>query len=172
PLYVPRQTGSSSRSKEALHPSTALVISYHPPIFKPLSSFTLSSPLQASLLRLVATGVSVYSPHTALDSVKGGINDWLAHGLVDPNSSPTEQAGVSYINGPILEEDDGGKGRLVALHRPVSIEELVTRIKKHLGVEHGERLVIPIFDVLSPPSSLCWRMCLDWKTKTFFLPIH
>lgn len=26
-------------------------------------------------------GLSVYSPHTALDNVKGGINDWLASGL-------------------------------------------------------------------------------------------
>ncbi|KAI5982854.1 GTP cyclohydrolase 1 type 2/Nif3 [Pisolithus marmoratus] len=75
--------------EEALHPSTALVISYHPPIFKPLSSFTLANPLQASLLRLAAVGVSVYSPHTALDAVKGGINDFLASGLLDIDASTT-----------------------------------------------------------------------------------
>jgi putative NIF3 family GTP cyclohydrolase 1 type 2 len=30
------------------------------------------------LLRLASHGISVYSPHTALDSAPGGINDWLA----------------------------------------------------------------------------------------------
>ncbi|KAH9082267.1 GTP cyclohydrolase 1 type 2/Nif3 [Lactarius deliciosus] len=38
----------------------------------PLSSLTLSNPLQASLLRCAAAGISVYSPHTALDSHSSG----------------------------------------------------------------------------------------------------
>ncbi len=37
---------------------------------------------QKSLLQCAAHGISVYCPHTALDSVWGGINDWLAEGLL------------------------------------------------------------------------------------------
>lgn len=128
--------------EEALHPSTALVISYHPPIFKPLSSFTLATSLQASLLKLAAAGVSVYSPHTALDSVRGGVNDFLASGLVDIEASTVgktvhdiERAGeVKFLSGTIKEEDEGGLGRLVVLHRETAIEVVVERIKDHLGL--------------------------------------
>lgn len=124
--------------QEALEPSIALVVSYHPTIFKPLSSFTLSNSLQASLLNLVAAGVSVYSPHTALDSVYGGINDWLARCAGNPEHVTT----LGSVNVSLLGEpkgDDGGLGRLLTLQDPISIEELVGRIKKHLGLSYGEQ---------------------------------
>jgi len=52
-----------------------------PIIFRGLKSLTLANSQQSSLLRLAAEGISVYCPHTALDTQAGGINDWLA-GLV------------------------------------------------------------------------------------------
>ncbi|KAI5998301.1 NGG1p interacting factor 3 [Pisolithus albus] len=130
--------------EEALHPSTALVISYHPPIFKPLSSITLANSLQASILKLAAVGVSVYSPHTALDSVRGGVNDFLASGLVNVGASTpgrtvreVVRAGdVNYLSGMIQEGDEGGLGRLVALHQETAIEVVVERIKGHLGLDY------------------------------------
>ncbi|KAI6106693.1 GTP cyclohydrolase 1 type 2/Nif3 [Pisolithus croceorrhizus] len=130
--------------EEALHPSTALVISYHPPIFKPLSSITLANSLQTSILKLAAVGVSVYSPHTALDSVRGGINDFLASGLVNIEASvpagtvhEIERAGeVKFLGGVTKEEDEGGLGRLVELHRETPIEVVVERIKGHLGLNY------------------------------------
>ena len=64
--------------EEATGTQTAAAISYHPQIFKLLSSFTLANLLQKSLLLCVAQGISVFSPHTTLDSVKGRINDWLS----------------------------------------------------------------------------------------------
>lgn len=39
---------------------------------------TLSNSQQQSLLRLAAEGISVYSPHTAIDAAPGGLGDWLA----------------------------------------------------------------------------------------------
>jgi putative NIF3 family GTP cyclohydrolase 1 type 2 len=68
---------------EALSSPTAFVVSYHTPIFKPLSRFTLANKLQTSLLRCAAAGISVYTPHSALDSVNDGINDWLVD-IVSP----------------------------------------------------------------------------------------
>lgn len=46
-------------------------------------SMKLSDTLQASLLKLSAKGISVFSPHTSLDSIEGGINTWSV-----PQSSP------------------------------------------------------------------------------------
>lgn len=116
-------------ANEALATPTAVVVAYHPTIFKPLAALTLANPLQRSLLRLAAAGVSVYAPHTALDSVTGGINDWLADGV--RAGGPAE---VRYIGEAFGEE--GGQGRLVTFAEPVSMQDLQARVKKHLGLQH------------------------------------
>ncbi|KAI7968863.1 hypothetical protein EIK77_002859 [Talaromyces pinophilus] len=48
-----------------------------PIIFRGLKSLILQDPQQKSLLRLAQEGISVYSPHTAVDAVPGGMADWL-----------------------------------------------------------------------------------------------
>jgi len=119
---------TSAVVEEALSTRTAAIISYHPPIFKPLTSFTLSNPLQKSLLLCGARGISVFSPHTALDSVKGGINDWLS------DIVRTDFPGsVEYIGAP-KEDDLGGEGRLVRFQQPVELNNLVNVIKKGLAL--------------------------------------
>ncbi|RAL64714.1 hypothetical protein DID88_001745 [Monilinia fructigena] len=50
----------------------------HPIIFRPLKAVTLANSQQNSLLRLAQEGISVYSPHTAVDAAPEGLNDWLA----------------------------------------------------------------------------------------------
>lgn len=49
-----------------------------PIIFRPLRSLTFANTQQTTLLRLAQEGISVYSPHTAVDAAPGGLNDWLA----------------------------------------------------------------------------------------------
>jgi putative NIF3 family GTP cyclohydrolase 1 type 2 len=116
---------------EAISTQTAAIVSYHPPIFKPLSSFTLTNPLQKSLLLCAAHGISVFSPHTALDSVKGGINDWLSD--IVRTASP---GSVEFIGGP-KEDDLGGQGRLVRFQQPVELDNLVNVVKKGLALSAG-----------------------------------
>jgi putative NIF3 family GTP cyclohydrolase 1 type 2 len=43
-----------------------------------LKSLTLANTQQQTLLRLASHGISVYSPHTAVDAAPGGLGDWLA----------------------------------------------------------------------------------------------
>ncbi|KIP11696.1 hypothetical protein PHLGIDRAFT_114278 [Phlebiopsis gigantea 11061_1 CR5-6] len=118
---------------EALSTPTCFIVSYHPTIFKPLSSITLSNPLQRSLLRLAAAGISVYCPHTALDSVNDGINDWLAAGVLTSSTGVKTDGKVTFIGETF--EDVGGQCRLVTLADPISMEELQTRIKKYLKLQ-------------------------------------
>ena len=66
---------------EALAAEVDLVIAYHPPIFSGLKKITQAAPLTRSLLRLCEAGVTLWSPHTALDAVVVGLNDWLAAGV-------------------------------------------------------------------------------------------
>ena len=117
--------------EEAISTQTAAIISYHPPIFKPLSSFTLANPLQNSLLLCAAKGISVFSPHTALDSVKGGINDWLS-GIV----LVAAPGSVEYVGAP-KEDGLGGEGRLVRFQQPAELDVLVNAIKKGLALSAG-----------------------------------
>lgn len=122
-------------TEEALKTPTAFIVSYHPTIFKPLSSLTLAKPLQANLLRCAAAGISVYSPHTSLDSVWGGINDWLSAGVTKPlgSTNPAEEGKVT-IFGEELGDGLGGQCRLVTLPQPVSMKEIERRIKAHLNL--------------------------------------
>jgi len=117
--------------EEAISTRTAAIISYHPPIFKPLTSFTLTNPLQKSLLLCAARGISVFSPHTALDSVKGGINDWLSD--IVRSAAPGT---VEYVGAP-KEDDLGGEGRLVRFQQPVELDSFVNTIKKGLALTTG-----------------------------------
>lgn len=117
--------------EEAISTRTAAIISYHPPIFKPLSSFTLTNSLQQSLLLCAAQGISVFSPHTALDSVKGGINDWLSD--IVRTAAP---GSVGYVGAP-KDDDLGGEGRLVRFEQPVELDALVSAIKKGLALSAG-----------------------------------
>jgi dinuclear metal center YbgI/SA1388 family protein len=54
-----------------------LIISYHPVIWDGLKQVTTNGP-GSLIYDLVRCGISVYSIHTALDVVKGGVNDGLA----------------------------------------------------------------------------------------------
>lgn len=72
---------------EAVAQNVSLVVAYHPIIFRGLKSITFDDPQQATLLRLASHGISVYSPHTAVDQVPGGMADWLCDivtGKVEP----------------------------------------------------------------------------------------
>jgi len=66
---------------EAIEAGTSLIVAYHPPIFAPLSAVTSLDPKQRIILRAAQRRIAIYTPHTALDAVSGGVNDWLCEGL-------------------------------------------------------------------------------------------
>lgn len=108
---------------EALRSKAELVVSYHPPIFRPLASLTQAVARQRSLLEAVRAGIALYSPHTALDAAPGGVHDWLAQGM--QGSQPPRSCA------PITEN---AQGRLLELKAPAALATLVQRAKKHLGI--------------------------------------
>ncbi|KAF4554530.1 NIF3-like protein [Elsinoe fawcettii] len=63
---------------EAIERNDSIIIAKDPIIFRGLKSITLGDSQQKTLLRLAAEGISVYSPHTAVDCAPGGLGDWLA----------------------------------------------------------------------------------------------
>ncbi|PWY88463.1 NIF3-domain-containing protein [Aspergillus heteromorphus CBS 117.55] len=75
---------------EAIARRDSIVVAYHPIIFRGLKSLTFNDPQQSTLLRLATEGISVYSPHTAIDATPGGMADWLCDivtGAIAPTSA-------------------------------------------------------------------------------------
>jgi dinuclear metal center YbgI/SA1388 family protein len=66
---------------EAISTDARAIVAYHPPIWDPLSRVTDATPQQRIVMGCLERGIGVYSPHTALDAVPGGICDWLCEGL-------------------------------------------------------------------------------------------
>jgi len=109
---------------EAVTEKADLVVAYHPPLFRPITRFDIANAYDRNIMKLIQKNMAVYSPHTALDAVVGGVNDWLADGVGSGDVSPIC---------PIADTDTG-QGRLVTLTRPISMRTLVQRIKQYLGL--------------------------------------
>lgn len=76
--------------QEAVDKKVNMVISYHPPIFVPLKRLTSKTFKERIIVKMIENRIAVYSPHTAFDAVKNGVNDWLASGLGDAEVEPLE----------------------------------------------------------------------------------
>lgn len=108
---------------------------------------TLANPIQASLLRLAASGISVFSPHTSLDAVSGGINDWCVH-LSTHFLSPQ-----GYADGPCCAYGS----RPVPIHHPIGLRY------------HGETLPRPshpFSQASSPRRSLAHTQTQGWAASS------
>lgn len=122
--------------EEALARHAELIVAYHPPIFTPLLRLTRATPTGRMLLAAVGRGVAIYSPHTALDSAPGGLNDWLADGLGAGlrRSLLPPRASCEFSPSDASDSPVAGQGREVHLSRAVTLATLVRRIKEHLGL--------------------------------------
>lgn len=69
-------------AEEALGMNAGAIVAYHPLLFHPIKRITACDGRGRSILALLEAGVTVYSPHTALDAVEGGVTDWLIDQIV------------------------------------------------------------------------------------------
>jgi len=111
---------------EAIASKTDLIVAYHPILFRPASRLNADNVYDRTVMKLIQKNIAVYSPHTALDAVIGGVNDWLADGVGEGQVSILQP----------LENSDAGQGRLVELKKPVKLKTLTQRIKKYLGLSN------------------------------------
>lgn len=125
---------------EALAAGCELVVAYHPPIFRPLKRLTCGDPTSRVVLRAATSALAIYSPHTALDAVSDGVNDWLL-GAFGP--SPREARAIEPASGgggsspaTTMLEPPTGAGRFARLEPPLDLANAVARIKAHLGLSH------------------------------------
>jgi dinuclear metal center YbgI/SA1388 family protein len=73
---------------EALAERVQMIVSHHPILFRGAKKLAAVSPDGQLLQPLFRAGIAVYSPHTAFDNCRGGINDGLARRLGLQNEIP------------------------------------------------------------------------------------
>jgi len=104
---------------EALRKKFDLLVSYHPPIFKPIRSLCApGSGMEALVYRCIRKGVAIYSPHTALDAAEGGTNDALARLCGIYQSDPLE-----YVDSPTTDHC-----KFVVFVPPQHVEDVATAV--------------------------------------------
>lgn len=102
-----------------------LVLCHHPLLFKKPTTITTGNLLGKKIIKLISSKINVYSSHTNLDSVSGGLNDILMHilGLKNPE-----------VLKLIDEESNSGIGRIAYLEKPIILSELCQRVKVLLNL--------------------------------------
>uniref|UniRef100_A0A8C7GGB7 NIF3-like protein 1 n=1 Tax=Oncorhynchus kisutch TaxID=8019 RepID=A0A8C7GGB7_ONCKI len=105
-----------------------LIISYHPPLFHPIKCLVSKNWKQRLAIRAITAGIAVFSPHTSWDSVKGGVNDWLAGGVGSGKVSVLSQSFSSAPQSHKLE------------FTARSLEELNTIMAELKGTNSGVNL--------------------------------
>lgn len=115
-----------------------VIISYHPPLFSKFKTLVMHDEKQKIALQCAASGISVYSPHTSLDSCVDGINDWLCQGF-GPGLTIAITPNKSFPEG----QEGSGSGRIHVLHKEYALDEIVVQIKKHLNLAYV-RLAKPV----------------------------
>ncbi|KAL9544646.1 hypothetical protein MBANPS3_007513 [Mucor bainieri] len=107
------------------------IVSYHPPIFSSMKRLTSADVKQDIVLKAIARGVGIYSPHTACDNCANGVNDWLASGLGKGTSKP-----ITPAENPPAGQEEAGSGRLFTFEEPTNLTTVVERVKKLIGLPH------------------------------------
>ena len=71
-------TVTPESATEAIAERANLIVTHHPILFRGAKRVTDATAEGRILLELIRAGVAVYSPHTAFDNTRGGINELLA----------------------------------------------------------------------------------------------
>lgn len=121
-------TLSEDVAGEAIERGVQLIVSHHPVLFRPVKSLTTATSEGRTLLKLLAAGIAVYSPHTAYDSSTDGINAQLATAL---QLSDVEPLRVSNS----AASPNAGGGRYGTLPRPMALPLFLEHVKAALKVE-------------------------------------
>jgi len=108
-----------------------LLITHHPLIFKPLKKLILDTPIGRIIDLSVRHRLAIFSAHTNLDSVKGGLNDFFAEKIGLKNLSFLVSGDIH----PLLPvESHHGIGRVGELETPSSFAAFSEKIKTEFGL--------------------------------------
>ncbi|MDW8799796.1 Nif3-like dinuclear metal center hexameric protein [Clostridium sp. A1-XYC3] len=115
--------------EEAKKKGCNLIFTHHPLLFKKPSNITTDTLLGRKIIELIRNDISLYSSHTNLDAVKGGINDIIMNLLGMDKCKIIEP-----IEGTSGNEEGSGIGRIAELKEVITLDQFCDRIKKALNI--------------------------------------
>lgn len=118
--------------QEAISMNADFIVAYHPPWFRAEKRMTLTGGL-GLMCRASHHGISVYSPHTALDAIPGGINDFL----IRFGDFPYIDHPVAILGTKANEPEDRvtGYGRIVELKDGITVEQACDAVMRLLHLD-------------------------------------
>lgn len=111
---------------EAVARHCNLVVSHHPLLFKGLKRIAGATPVEVSVMKAIAAGVSVYSCHTSVDNATDGVSWVMARklGLDNVRVLAPQPGNLSA---------DTGSGTVGDYLCPLTVGELVARVKSEFS---------------------------------------
>lgn len=100
-----------------------LVVTHHPIIFRPLKAVRTDTPSGRFIATATRHRISVVACHTNLDSIPGGVSDYLAQALGVADSRPLIAAHQGCA-------PDCGLGRIGAYAAPIDAETFLARLRQ------------------------------------------
>ena len=112
---------------EAVECGCQLIVSHHPLLFHGLKQICSQTPQARAVAMAIKHDIAIYSAHTSLDSVAGGINTRLA-----------QQLGLSNIQPlcPASQKEHNYLGVIGELQRPMTYDSFLARVRDTLSATY------------------------------------
>lgn len=117
--------------KEAKEKNIDFIFTHHPAIFSSLDTLNEENSRRREYIDLIRSNISLYSAHTNVDAAANGMNDWLAEAI--GLEKPYQIMSISFEDS---EDKRYGMGRVASLATPLSMEELIKKVKKAYSLDN------------------------------------
>ncbi|MEM9701590.1 MAG: Nif3-like dinuclear metal center hexameric protein [Planctomycetota bacterium] len=114
---------------EAIARGDGLIVSHHPVLFRPVQRLTADDPQAATLLKLAAASIAVFSPHCRWDNTAGGINDRLGTRFGLHRMRPLR------VRPELAGKIPRGSGRIGVREQASPFDEFVREVKQAMNLE-------------------------------------
>ena len=111
--------------EQAMQLHADIIVTHHPAIFRGIKQLTDLDWRTALLLEAAREDIAVYSAHTNLDSVAGGVNDVLANLLE-----------LTNVEGFAGEDTLQGIGRIGVVKEATDLDVFIEKVKRVLKLKH------------------------------------
>ena len=105
---------------EAIEKDVDLILAKHPIIFRPLANLTDADSQEKIILDLIKAGIAVYTSHTNIDVVDGGLNDWFCELLEIKDTEILSAEGLGRV------------GNIT----PMSLADFSEKMKQTFALDH------------------------------------
>lgn len=116
--------------REARDKGCNFILTHHPLLFVKPKTITTDTLIGKKVIELIKNDINVYSSHTNLDSVKGGLND-IATEILGFSKYKIIESSKKYNS----DEGYAGIGRIVILDEPIKLAVLCENVKKAYNTE-------------------------------------